>query len=244
MIGRIIWFVALASIATLTAMLQADMQSRKVPALAAVVPEPLRDQAQQQIARAAFAGDNPARALAEAEKLVQRRPVPAEHLTLLAVAQTKAGQTEAGLRTIQIAGRRGWREPVAQEAMLRLALAAGERPEAARRYAALFLRSATTDGLLTELGPAVLDGPDRSGRDTMVAIVVGAERWHTTFLRRGAKVMPPAAFATIAIDSMSRGVAFDCNALKIGIQTLAKRDADATARLRSAAQRRCPTLGA
>jgi hypothetical protein len=59
---------------------------------------------------------------------------------LLAVAQAKAGNAEAAGLAIQIAGQRGWREPVAQEAVLRLALGAGNKPEAARRYAALFLR--------------------------------------------------------------------------------------------------------
>ncbi len=180
MIGRIVWFVALAAVAGLTTALQIDMQSRKAPALAAAVPEILRDQAQQRMARDALTGSDPKRALAEAEKLVRRRPVPAEHLTLLAATQAQAGQNEAAVRTIQIAGRRGWREPAAQEAVLRLAIAAGDRPEAARRYAALFLRPATPNALLEELVPAVLDGPDCSGRDTLVAVVVGGQRWHTT----------------------------------------------------------------
>lgn len=242
MIGRITWFAVLASIAALTALLQIDMQSRKVPGLATVVPEVLRSQAQQQIARAAFEKGDTARAFAEAKKLVERRPIPAEHLTLLALAQTRAGQTEAGLRSIQIAARRGWREPVAQEAMLRLALQAGDQPEAARRYAALFLRGQTPDALLAELGTAVLGGPDRTGRDTIVAVVVGGERWHSSFLQRGARVMPPAAFAAIAADSIARGAAFDCGALKGSIRTLTKRDAAAASTLRSAAMKGCSGL--
>lgn len=242
MIGRIIWFTALTGIAALTTALQIDMQSRKMPALAAAVPAVLRDQAQQHIAREALSRSDPAKALAEVKTLVRRRPVPAEHLTLLAVAQANAGQGEAAVRTIQVAGRRGWREPAAQEAVLRLAIAAGDRPEAARRYAALFLRPATPDALLKELGPAVLDGPDRSGRDTLVAVVVGGERWHTTFLRRGAQVMPPRAFAAIASDSMARGVIFDCKALELTLRALGQRDSDAAATLRTAAANCCPKL--
>lgn len=42
--------------------------------------------------------------------------------------------------TIQISSQRGWREPVAQVAVLRLALDADDKAEAAHRYAALFLQ--------------------------------------------------------------------------------------------------------
>lgn len=127
--------------------------------------------------------------------------------------------------------------------MLRLALANGDRPEAARRYAALFLRPATPDKLLLELGPAVFGGADAAARDTLVAIVVGGERWHPAFLRRGAQIMPPAAFAAIAEGSIARGTRFDCGALKGSIETLTRRDAGAAAALRAAARKPCPALG-
>jgi hypothetical protein len=242
MIGRIVWFTALAAVALLTAALQIDMQSRRSPALADLVPEPLRNVAQVRITQAALDGEDSARALAEAERLVRRRPVPAEYLTLLATGQAKAGEVEKATQTIQIAGQRGWREPLAQEAVLRLALSAGDKPEAARRYAALFLRDQTPDRLLEELGPAVLAEPGGLGQQTLVAIVVGGERWHSLFLRRGARVMPPAAFSAIATDSIAKGTAFDCKALAASIDTLKQRDADAANTLRAAARRRCPDL--
>jgi hypothetical protein len=242
MIGRIFWFMGLAAAGLLIGALQLDMRARSASAVAPAVPELFRDHAQVQITRKALTGTDAARALVEAERLVQRRPLPAENLTLLAAAQAKAGQVDAAARTIQVAGQRGWRDPVAQEAMMRLALAAGDRPEAARRYAALFLRGRTPDALLLEFGPAVFDGQDRSGRDTLVAIVIGGERWHPTFLRRGAKVMPPAAFAAIAADSMARGTVFDCKTLAISISELARRDKDAAAKLRAAGQASCPAL--
>lgn len=244
MIGRILWFTTLALAALLTVGLQLDLRARTAPGFAAVVPALLRDTAQTVVTRQALTGSDAALALAEAQTLVVRRPLPAENLTLLAAAQAKAGDEEAALRTIQIAGRRGWREPVAQEAMLRLALANGDRPEAARRYAALFLRTATPDALLLELGPAVLGDGDGAARDTLVAIVVGGERWHSAFLRRGARVMPPAAFAAIAADSIARGARFDCSAVKVSLDTLGQRDAGAAATLRAAALGRCPGLGA
>jgi hypothetical protein len=244
MIGRIVWFTALAALAVLTTALQLDLMARRNPAVAAIVPEPLRAYAQVRIVERAVAGTDGQAALAEARTLVRRRPMPAESLALLAAAEIRAGEEAAGLRTIQIAAARGWREPRSQEAMLRLALANADAPEAARRYVALFLRTATPDALLTELGPAVLDGPDAAAaRDTIVAVVVGGERWHAAFLRRGVQVMPPAAFAAIAEDSIARGVRFDCGMLKTSLAPLTRRDAAAAARLRAAALGHCPQLG-
>ncbi|MFM7377021.1 MAG: hypothetical protein ACKO1O_02640 [Erythrobacter sp.] len=244
MIGRIIWFTALLVAALLTAALQLDLRTRQAPGLAPAVPAMLRNQAQTAVTREALVKGGAAQALAEARTLIVRRPLPAENLLLLAAAQVKAGQEEAALRTVQIAGRRGWRQPAAQEAMLRLALANGDRPEAARRYAALFLLPATPDELLVKLGPAVFGDGDATARDTLVAIVVGGERWHAGFLRRGSRVMPPAAFAAIAQSSMARGVRFDCKVLKVALGQLALRDKAAAEQLRAAALDRCPAIGA
>lgn len=244
MIGRILWFAALIAVALVTAAVQIDKQAETTPALAPIVPAPLRNYAQTRITAAALEGGDPDAALTEAQRLVRRRPLPAEYLTLLAVGQAKTGQEAKAAETIQVAAKRGWREPLAQVAMLRLALANADRTEAARRYAALFLRDATPDALLLELGTAVLDGPEaEAARDTIVAIVVGGERWHATFLRRGARVMPPAAFAAIAQGSIERGVRFDCKVLKVSVDSLARRDGGAAASLRAAGVKHCPKLG-
>ena len=247
MIGRILWFAALIAVALVTAAVQIDKQSETTPALARIVPAPLRNYAQTRITAAALERGDPEAALAEAERLVRRRPLPAEYLTLLAVGQAKAGQEAKSNETIQVAAKRGWREPVAQVAMLRLALANADRTEAARRYAALFLRDATPDALLLELGPAVLGGPETeaaAARDTIIAVVLGADRWHAAFLRRGARVMPPAAFAAIAQGSIARGVRFDCKVLKVSVDALTLRDSGAATALRAAGVKRCPNLEA
>lgn len=242
MIGRIAWFAALAAAALLITGLQVDKQAESTPSLARIVPAPLRNYAQVQVARSAIATGDPATALAEAERLVRRRPVPAEHLTLLATAQARAGRLDEAATTIQVAGQRGWRDPLAQEAVLRLAHAAGDKAEAARRYAALFLRDRTPDALLEELGPAVFGGSEPIGRETLVAIVVGGERWHSLFLRRGAQVMPPADFGAIAAASLRRGADFDCEALGKSIALLRQRDAAAADGLSRAVAGRCEGL--
>lgn len=242
MIGRILWLAALLAIAVVTTLLQFDMASRGNLGLAGIVPSGLRGYAQVGMVQKALVADDAALAVAEAKALVRRRPLPAENLTLLATAQAKAGQFDEAARTIQIAGQRGWRDPAPQEAVLRLALAAGDEAEAARRYAALFLRNRTPDALLEELGPAVLGEPGGIGQQTLVAVVVGGERWHNQFLRRGQRVIPSAAFSAIAADSLAKGAAFDCNVLGQTIRGLAQRDAAAADTLRAAAARRCPRL--
>lgn len=243
MIGRIIWWAALAAIAVLATLLQFDIGSRSNDSLAAVVPASLRNYAQAEAVQKALAADNTELAVTEAQELVRRRPLPAENLTLLATAHAKAGQLDQAAQAIQIAGQRGWRDPAAQEAVLRLAIAAGDEAEAARRYAALFLRNRTPDRLLEELGPAVLGQPNGVGQQTIIAIVIGGERWHDQFLRRGQRVMPPAAFSAIAAQSLAKGAAFDCNVLAQSIRGLAQRDAGAAEALRQAGARRCPRLG-
>jgi len=231
MIGRIAWFAALLLVAMVTIAVQVDRQSARDPKLAGLVPTPFRAFAQTHLAAAAADSGDVERALEEARLLVRRRPGPAEHLTLLAVAQTNAGLPEQAGLTIQVAGQRGWREPLSQEAVLRLALAAGDQPEAARRYAALLLRSATPDALLQELGEQVLGEPEGPGRQTIIDIVSAAERWQTTFLRRGIAVISYDAFAEIVAGSSAQGAAFDCTALKQAAKTLAQRDAEAARKL-------------
>lgn len=238
MIARLAWYAAIFGLSMLIAALQIDRASERFPALAGLVPAPLRNFAQVHVAAEAAEGGGTAAALTEARRLVARRPVPAEHLTMLAVAQARAGD-EAAL-TVQSAARRGWREPLAQEAMLRLALAAGDSPEAARRYAALFVRSATPDAMLQTLAVPVLGDPGGPGRSTFAGIVAGAQRWHQLFLRRGPTVLPPDAFAEIIALALERGARFDCAELAAVIAPLARSGDQGVARVAEPLRSACP----
>jgi hypothetical protein len=239
MIGRAIWFTAIAAMGLVTSAVQLDRETVKQPGLASLVPEPMRGSAQARITIAALQGNDSDAALDEARKLVRRRPIPAEHLTILAAAQLKAGQPESASLTIQLAAHRGWREPLAQEIMLRLALEAGDPAEAARRYAALFVQPGTSSKLLTELGEQILTGDGSEGRDALVEIVSATQRWHSHFLQRGIQVMPPNAFAEITVRSMERGASFDCGALSQAIEATMRRDRAAGEALRSGVRNRC-----
>lgn len=82
----------------------------------------------------------------------------------------------------------------------------------------------------------MLDKPGGTGQQTLVRIVVGGERWHSLFLRRGSQVMPPAAFAAITTASMAQGAAFDCGQLGQAIKVLTRRDQAAGDALAGAAR--------
>lgn len=241
MIGRIIWTAALIGVGGVTIGLQLDRAADASPALAPLVPEAFRSYAQAKIAAEAVQASNAPAALAAAEELVRRRPLPAENLTLLAAAQAKAGDVERAGFSIQLAAQRGWRDPVAQETVLRLALTAGDKAEAARRYGALFRREETNDALLTQLGPQVLGEPGGTGRVTLAGIIAGAERWHELFLQRGARVMPADAFAEVLTTAAARGARFDCEPLKTAAEAVRQRDAAAAAKIAPEIARRCPT---
>jgi hypothetical protein len=227
MITTALWRIAIIAVTLVTIGVQFDRQARATPAIAASVPEPFRAFAQAAIAVNALQGSDPELALREAQYLVAVRPVPAEHIRLLAQAQFAAGQLADGSVTIQVAAQRGWRDPLAQEAMLRLAIAADDQAEAARRYAALFLRRDTDDATLVEVGPAVLAEPRGPGRQTLTEIVGGGERWHNQFLRRGARTIPADAFVEIVSETTANGAQYDCNVLRQSTDVLGNRDAKA-----------------
>lgn len=224
MIGRALWVLFILGIAIVTAGIQLDRQSRYVPTFAASVPEPLRAFSQRHAVKAALEGGDDQLALEEARKLVARRPMPAEHLRLLSLAEFEAGQIAEGSYSIQLAARRGWRDRPAQRTMLELALGVGDQAEAARRYAALFVRQSETDAELRELAQKVFAPGTDEARSVFAQIVAGAQRWHRIYLRKGPAVIPPEAFTEITVRASEAEANFDCEALESARERLSRRD--------------------
>ncbi|OGS50289.1 MAG: hypothetical protein A3J40_04370 [Erythrobacter sp. RIFCSPHIGHO2_12_FULL_63_10] len=191
---RMVWPILLLGVAVIAAAAQLDRQARRDPQLSPLVPGPARSFAQRHLAAEALAGNDKALALAEAQLLVQRRPVPAEHLRLLAQAQIAAGETEAAYRTIQQAARRGWRDRATQEAVLLIALEAGDDAEAARRLAALWVLDPGAERL-PALAERVLESEE--ARETLAMIAADAPRWRARFLATGGRMIAPGTFADI-----------------------------------------------
>jgi tetratricopeptide (TPR) repeat protein len=239
MMARIVWIAVLIVVAGVTAQLQIDRQSALEPEQGEWVAAPFRAYSQEGVARTALQGGDPALALAEAQRLVERRPIPAEHLTALALAYFKSGDNAAASVAIQRAAQRGWRDPLAQEARARLALDAGDVPEATRRFTALMVLGTNNDALLNDLAAQIFAEPDSPGHETLVAIISETDRWGRLFLRRGPGVMPPDAFAKVIVTSTEQGASFDCGTFERAQRLLARRDADAGAVMATARSRHC-----
>jgi len=239
-IGAIVWRTLLLAIAIVAAGVQLDRQTEKTPDLAEMVPEPFRSSAQHHIAVEAVSDGEPARALDEVRTLVARRPLPAEHLRLLSQAQFGAGDPATGVMTIQYAAQRGWRDAFAQDAMLRLALEAGDESEAARRLVALMLSRQASEEGLRAVANELLREPRGEARQVVSNIMTGAQRRRGQFVARGARILPPAAYVEIVETMSDRGVVFDCNALRGAGRTLERRTPDERSPLAGFMQTECP----
>ncbi|MGQ7829937.1 hypothetical protein [Altererythrobacter sp. Z27] len=190
-----LWHFALAIIALVAIGAQLDRQSRYQPELSRWVPGPLRAFSQYHIALEASQLQDRQVALSEARRLIARRPVPAEHLALLAALQLQDNPQGRGLVTIQQAAKRGWREPLSQQARLRLALAAGDYREAALRLAAIWALP-HDDETLEELAPRVLQHAE--ARQALAGLLADRPKWEGAYLRRGKEILPPEIMADIA----------------------------------------------
>lgn len=239
MLARILWTAAIIVLALITVQLQLDRQSARDPAYAALVMDPFRANAQFVIASRALYRQETETAQAEARKLVVRRPVPAEHLTLLGGAYAQGGDIPAASLAVQYAAQRGWRDPIAQEARLQLALQAGDKPEAARRFVAMLVAGTNNQALIAEMGEAVFGTPSPEAEGVVVDLISETDRWHPVFLWRGPTSLPADAFARIAAESLARKTPFDCKVLAGAISQIANRDPAAGEALTRASAAQC-----
>lgn len=224
MIFRILWIAFILTIAGITAGIQLDRQSRRVPSIAQSVPEPFRAFAQKHVTSDALLAERNTLALVEARKLVARRPMPAAHLRLLSLAEFHAEEAEAGVYSIQLSARRGWRDRGAQRTMLQLAQAAGDQPEAARRFAALFVRRSEQESELRALAEGVFGPDSEEARATFATILAGAERWHRIYLRKGPIVIPADALVDMTRRATDARARFDCKLVAVSVKRLRHND--------------------
>ncbi len=206
---RFLWPVAIAALALCTSAAQLDRASRRQPALAAVVPGPFRSFAQERLTIATVRSAEPSVALETARTLVQRRPLPAEHLTLLAIALERAGQREQSAMLIQEAARRGWRDSIAQQAMFDISLGAGDPREASHRLAALWaLREDQVP--VGDLTARLLSTPQ--GRNALAETLVRGGKWTSQFLSWGGGGNPE-QFVQALVEAIRLGARLDCDAV-------------------------------
>lgn len=239
MIGRIIWITAIIAVAAVTAGIQLDRQARYVPTLSVTVPPPFRAFAQIHLTTSAMQGEDKQQALAQARLLVARRPMPAPHQRLLSIAEYEAGETELGGTSIQRAARHGWRDPVVQESMFQLALAAGDQAEAARRFAALFIRPSEELSDLQAMADPLFSGESEIARATFARVLAGADRWHRIFLNKGARTLEPGVFLDLIQRAEAQGARFNCVHLKRAVRLIGSPENPAVAALKSKVAAAC-----
>ena len=231
----LIWSAALCVIAIVAVFAQLDRQSRYSPSLAQWVPHhfasfslvprlgiPNSDASKQDMLR-------------QASALVARRPIPAEHQRLLAQAQLNFGWQDRSAQTIQRAGRHGWRDAGVQQAMLVLAVQAGDDRQAAVRLAAMWALSADREQL-GRYAPMVLQRA--AARQEFATVLVDA-RWKRSFLANGLSVLPPQTFADTLSEALKAGAVFDCERLNRARQSLSANAAELAAPIAQPTQYDC-----
>lgn len=217
---RAAWLLLLSATGVVAAAAEIDRAARYNPTLAQFVPQPFASFALPHHALRALTHGTPADALTEARLLVQRRPIPAENISLLAAAQQRAGTEADSLNTLQIAARRGWRDQAAQEGMFHIALAANDHNEAASRLAALW--GVDRDGArLARISATLLSTPQ--GREAFAGKLANGGKWRESFLTQGRTTLPAADFAETIRIAITDGAQFNCANLRFTADYLASK---------------------
>lgn len=232
---RMVWISLMGILALLASGAQLDRQSRRTPMLAPIVPTMFRSFAQARHVIATVRSAEPAEALKAAELLVQRRPIPAEHLSLLAIAKARNGDNDAALLLLQTAARRGWRDSIAQQSMFGIAFNAGDMAESSRRLAALW-GIGENQMMLSASTAKVLATPE--GRKAMAATMSTNGRWTNAFLNDSDAVPPRDLAETIAM-AAAQGARLNCRILQRIESVYAQRKLNAEAAMITQARKTC-----
>lgn len=231
MIRRLFPF-ALALIMAVTAGLaQVDQQARISPHLATLLPDSFSANAARERSKLALQLGEGESALAEARLGIALRPVPAESLTVLALAAIQAGEQELARDALGAASRRGWREPVSQLASGEAAFAQGEFTIAAQRGVAL-LSTGNLREPAYELLARLVAVPE--GRHAVAERLASFGRWQTGAIGPVASVAAADDWATTLAEAQELGAQLDCGRLRQLARAYHRREEDEAAALVSA----------
>jgi len=136
--ARFAWVVVLLGVAAITVGSQLDFATRTRPEIAVLVPEPFRAHAYAPLAKAALKANRGEDARRLAQALIRQRPIPAESGTMLAIAAQMLDNPELASRALTTSASRGWRDPVAQTAVVYAALYAQDWQMLLERFDALY----------------------------------------------------------------------------------------------------------
>lgn len=201
----------LAALAPVVVLAGLDRASYQRPELAPFVPAPFRSFAQVPATALVLATADGPSAVAEARRLVRRRPMPAEHLFALALARLRANEPRAFAAAFRSASTRGWRFAPLQVASAQATLGNRDAVGAARRIAALWA-AAGNDPALPGLTRALLDLP--GGPQAFGHAMAGSRVWRNHFLARAGEVTSADRARATAEEAQRAGATFDCATLE------------------------------
>ncbi len=182
-----------------------------MPELAALVPAAYVGFAAEQQTRQALARGDGERALVEASRLLRSRPLPAYHLTMLALAHATTGNADAADSALEAAAARGWRDPLPQAASAQAALAAGEHAIAAQRISALLATGELpeqTEALFAQLLST------SEGQAAMAARYAAQGHWQANSLTGPALTAAPPDVARTLELALADGAELPCDRLQ------------------------------
>ena len=202
------WYLFLGLLTGLAAIAQADRHSVEMPSLAKIVPDSVASfSLTRKVAEDLTEGESQ-QALWSARRLVWLHPVPAENLTLLAVAELAAGNQARSSSAIMLSAQRGWREPMAQRSIALAAAASGQWDIAADRLAALWKTNPASDNV-RQLSSELLQTSEM--RTKFAATLVGESDWTRAFLIWSQANLQPKAVVELMGDAVAHDVRFPCN---------------------------------
>jgi len=201
------WYLGLSVVACIASVAQIDRHAHEVPSLAKVVPKQFRDFALIRQAAVQAVKGKPDDAVVTARDLIAHHPIPAENLTILAIAEQRAGNEAGSADALMLAAQRGWREPQAQRAVALAAMQSGEAEIAADRLSALW-RTMGGRPYARDLTEQLFDSPEV--RRKFAAKLGSEEPWIQPFLMWSANNLSLSKFATLVEDAHGYGARFDC----------------------------------
>ncbi|WP_242130246.1 hypothetical protein [Sphingobium sp. Sx8-8] len=166
--GPFLLFFGWLAAASVILFAELDRQARYQPDLTGYVPTAFRSFSQAtRVERLLKDRADPSAAYLEASRLLLRRPLPAENLSLYALAAARTGKEQQSIQALELAAARGWHDEIAQYAALDAAARAGDWPSASLRLQALLQIQARAP----VLGRAVQDFmADPSGRTALAGL--------------------------------------------------------------------------
>jgi len=206
----VIAFFALV-VSAVVALVEFDQQSRLSPSYAVLVPDAFSGNAARERSKLALQIGSADIAVAEARTQVSLRPMPAESLTILALASLQSGDQETARKALESASRRGWREPISQLASARGAFEQGAYEIASQRVVALLSTGNLRDSALALLAQLVAL-PE--GREAMASRMASFGRWQGNTLTQAADFANPDDWAATVSLAIAKGAELPCEQLR------------------------------